>query len=237
MCKSMVPMILQSALYVLVFSLVVSCDRYHHVVDAQEPVGLVLLSEADCSPETPCSRCVGDCSSNNDCIDGLACFYRADNDITTVTGCLGEGSPGIDYCYQPNVPPQLVERDCNDESPCGLCEGDCDSDTDCAQGLLCFMRCVGTAGLMMLHDMNPASPSHCFLSFFVALKMMRPQCQGALVVECQALTIVINRWIYQPWSPRMLARRQQHSLLPPKKAQLLHPQPLQHQRHQKLIQH
>jgi hypothetical protein len=29
------------------------------------------------------------------------------------------------------------DTSCSSATPCGMCEGDCDSDNDCAEGLVC----------------------------------------------------------------------------------------------------
>lgn len=38
----------------------------------------------------------------------------------------------------------VYARECTEEEPCGLCEGDCDEDSHCASGLSCFMRAKGS---------------------------------------------------------------------------------------------
>ncbi|CAB9514038.1 receptor-like protein kinase [Seminavis robusta] len=109
------------------------------------PADLPLSDEADCSMETPCGLCQGDCNSDNDCEDGLICYKRPGDDTSTVPGCSGEGVPGSDYCIV-FADGTLIIRDqqCSETNPCSTCEGDCDSDFECEDGLVCRERDVGT---------------------------------------------------------------------------------------------
>lgn len=94
--------------------------------------------------------CQGDCDDDLDCEPGLICYERDKNQ--NVPGCE-KGGTGIgkeDYCAKP-VANQLVLRawpkggypisGAEDRSE-GLleCEGDCDSDEDCAGDLKCQQR-------------------------------------------------------------------------------------------------
>ena len=40
------------------------------------------------------------------------------------------------------------ERECTEDEPCGVCMGDCDDDSHCADGLTCFMRGDGNVDLV-----------------------------------------------------------------------------------------
>jgi len=102
-------------------------------------------------------ECEGDCDSDSDCEAGLRCWER-DNSNQVPPGCLkgGNGDKGTgDYC----VKATLVNRGNNGpdkhptesrispgdfttfaSQPLGHCEGDCDTDDDCAEGLRCFNR-------------------------------------------------------------------------------------------------
>jgi len=92
----------------------------------------------------PLGRCQGDCNSDDDCSGNLLCRQRDDN--AAITGCSGRGATGFDYCYSPG-PNDLVYLGDDDEGfdgqgPPNLakCRGDCDEDTDCLNGLVCFQR-------------------------------------------------------------------------------------------------
>lgn len=93
----------------------------------------------------PLSKCQGDCDEDSDCVDGLKCFKR-DSSILNVPGCDGNVSDDTDFCYDPadvlRGEETLVVKG-NDQKPSrsyplGLCEGDCDGDTDCAGNLVCY---------------------------------------------------------------------------------------------------
>ena len=64
---------------------------------------------------------------------GLRCFERDGNE--SVPGCRGTGRSGKNYCYAPPTDELIVMGDNNvpaENFPLGKCQGDCDSDTDCA---------------------------------------------------------------------------------------------------------
>jgi hypothetical protein len=93
----------------------------------------------------------GDCDGDDDCQEGLVCFDESGPD--TVPGCTSTRFKGKDYCYVPQEPiaaPSDVSANSTvlaivgDEDkpaaafPLGLCQGDCDGDDDCQEGLVCF---------------------------------------------------------------------------------------------------
>ena len=96
--------------------------------------------------------CEGDCDSDLDCNNGLVCFQRGGWE--EVPGCTGEGSPGFDYCIRPPSPSptpspiygniQSLAVDANNLS---VCQGDCDSDSECRDGLRCRQRGANEAVL------------------------------------------------------------------------------------------
>lgn len=71
-----------------------------------------------------------------DCQDRLVCFQR--NSFESVPGCsCAESDESMtDYCVYP-PDPEVIETN---DFPLGLCEGECDTDFDCRDGLLCFQR-------------------------------------------------------------------------------------------------
>ncbi|KAI2492348.1 Bacterial protein of unknown function (DUF839) [Fragilaria crotonensis] len=87
-------------------------------------------------------QCSGDCDLNQDCFGDLTCFQR--NGTVAVPGCSGTGTSDQDYCYKPNGTSALAYTGDNGAParsfPLGNCEGDCDTDADCAAGLRCFQR-------------------------------------------------------------------------------------------------
>ena len=108
--------------------------------------------------EAPFGLCEGDCDNDEDCEVGLICFQRGRNE--TVPGCSGgendqtlsdycilsqEGTPTDNATALPSEAPSKPSAQPTEFTPLGLCEGDCDFDSDCADGLYCFQRGPGEA--------------------------------------------------------------------------------------------
>merc|ERR1712183_97249 len=94
------------------------------------------------NPSETLGRCEGDCDADSHCAEGLHCFQRSGH--TEVPGCVGGGSGDVrsyDYCVpkDPNVS-YLVNKGGNPSEKLGRCEGDCDINNHCAEGLYCFQR-------------------------------------------------------------------------------------------------
>lgn len=123
----------------------------------------------DLECEGPLQRCQGDCDTDDDCAEGLECFQREANDA--IPTCIGGSTDADqnDYCVpdksyvsptlQPTPTPAPEKRKpqvdyvCNNDDctkPLQQCEGDCDSDSDCAggSGSVCFFRAeaIGVPG-------------------------------------------------------------------------------------------
>ena len=89
----------------------------------------------------PLGKCEGDCDGDSDCSGNLKCFQRSGTEA--VPGCEGSGVSGKDYCFE--VPVAYLWEMGNDglpedAFPLGLCQGDCDSDDECQEGLVCMQR-------------------------------------------------------------------------------------------------
>eukprot|EP00980_Cylindrotheca_fusiformis_P005677 scaffold1184_cov132-Cylindrotheca_fusiformis.AAC.98 len=88
--------------------------------------------------------CEGDCDTDSHCRDGLICFQRDSREA--VPGCEGGESDTslTDYCIDenPNVADLVYYGSSPPDRkfPLGLCEGDCDKDSDCQDELFCFQR-------------------------------------------------------------------------------------------------
>ena len=70
-----------------------------------------------CSPSSKCSKCHGDCDTDDDCLDGLKCFERTAAS-TLVPGCESTGmiaSNGNDhdYCWNPYETPPVQTLETN----------------------------------------------------------------------------------------------------------------------------
>merc|ERR1712192_293656 len=79
-----------------------------------------------CSLELPCGLGEGDCDSNEDCEGSLKCG---------IDNCQGPFfTDGQDCCSDKCYGGSSC---CSEEYPCGLGEGDCDSNSDCTGELVC----------------------------------------------------------------------------------------------------
>ena len=85
------------------------------------------LEEDGCTVENPCNKNQGDCDSNEECQDGLLCG------LNNCPDSLGH-DPKVDCCYQPTIG---HEDFCATGTPCGVNEGDCDSNNECDTNLIC----------------------------------------------------------------------------------------------------
>lgn len=75
---------------------------------------------------------------------GLLLCYQREGD-EPVPGCTGEGAFSKDYCYDAGATLDTLMDMGNNGYPTGVfplqrCQGDCDSDDDCAGNLVCFTR-------------------------------------------------------------------------------------------------
>ena len=118
----------------------------------------------------PLAECSGDCDVDADCYGTMKCFQR--NGTETVPGCSGTGTSGVDYCHRPNGTSTLAFTGDNGvpsrSFPLGNCEGDCDTNADCAPGLVCYQRgafevvagCAGTgdSGRDYCYKVPPYTP-------------------------------------------------------------------------------
>eukprot|EP00934_Nitzschia_sp_Nitz4_P009064 Nitzschia sp. Nitz4//scaffold21_size171442//115904//118824//NITZ4_002178-RA/size171442-augustus-gene-0.188-mRNA-1//1//CDS//3329542462//9054//frame0 len=116
--------------------------------------GKALVSPVvECTPEAPCGKCMGDCDTDSDCMDGLICYQKAGKPQTEaeamVPGCNGLDWSKTDWCVEPyeeteapasGTPLVLPVMSCSADEPCGECMGDCDSDADCMDGLYCYQK-------------------------------------------------------------------------------------------------
>jgi len=100
------------------------------------------------SPGSGLQECEGDCDNNDDCSGNLQCFHDG-----IPPGCEGAAENiTADYCYDPdqNNLDQVSWLGWSPASGLQKCEGDCDSDNDCSDGLQCFhdgipLGCYGAA--------------------------------------------------------------------------------------------
>ena len=101
-----------------------------------------------CTSTKKCGTCQGDCDSDADCFSGLKCFQRSHSSVL-VPGCkkfgitddgVNDDGHATDYCYNPGSLVNKGVNGCTNAAKCGKCQGDCDSDAQCATGLKCYQR-------------------------------------------------------------------------------------------------
>ena len=90
-----------------------------------------------CSPSSKCGEGIGHCDSHAECEEGLACGTN---------NCGASWPNGYNCCYTP----QCHNSDspawdcCQVDSKCGQGLGDCDSDDECENGLVCKADSCGS---------------------------------------------------------------------------------------------
>ena len=97
------------------------------------------------NPTIKLDLCEGDCDSDLDCKKGLKCSDRSAGSLAPDRCYPGYLPDSTDYCVQAT----LENSGDNPSKTLGVCEGDCDSDCNCADGLYCHNRST---------DADPAPP-------------------------------------------------------------------------------
>ena len=94
----------------------------------------------DCDPPEsfPLGACEGECDDDTQCQLGLKCFQRSGSE--SIPGCSGDGQSGKDYCYKPELEIVEIVNNNVDSLILGVCQGECDNDSDCQPGLRCLDR-------------------------------------------------------------------------------------------------
>mmetsp|Transcript_18412 Transcript_18412/g.45827 ORF Transcript_18412/g.45827 Transcript_18412/m.45827 type:complete len:2629 (-) Transcript_18412:138-8024(-) len=84
-------------------------------------------------------QCEGSCMSDLNCVQGLKCWQVGAGALQYVPGCSGIGMVGWGFCYNPLDALQIDNSPGADgKKKLQECQGDCDSDSDCDDGLECF---------------------------------------------------------------------------------------------------
>ena len=102
---------------------------------------------------------------DSECQPGLICQERTGTE--PIPGCIGSPVPGEDYCRYPEL--TFVGNPVS--STLGICEADCDVDSDCGPNLECFQRpgteqvsgCLGTGNYNMDYCALRLTPNTLFL--------------------------------------------------------------------------
>lgn len=71
------------------------------------------------------NRCEGDCDYDEDCAEGLVCWYDEDETGELPPGCAGTPQPGSEYCIDPKAPPYVFPKILKDRTGMAACVGDC----------------------------------------------------------------------------------------------------------------
>jgi hypothetical protein len=129
------------------------------------PVAINTIGGDACTSSSLCGYCEGDCDSDADCEAGFACYQRSGSE--TLYGCNGSPTSAWDYCLP--VLTDVGVDSCTSSAPCAECAGDCDSDADCAAGLVCYQRdgtgvIPGCTGTNSAHGTN--AWDYCILPVF-----------------------------------------------------------------------
>ena len=104
--------------------------KYDHDVSfvATNGVYIKCANEDDfCTSQNPCGIDEGDCDTHDECQDGHFC---GSNNCPDFVNFHSE----FDCCYVPAVGD---EHFCTIDNPCGIDEGDCDSNDECQTNLFC----------------------------------------------------------------------------------------------------
>jgi hypothetical protein len=89
----------------------------------------------------PLKPCEGACDYDYDCDWGHNCLHR--NATEAVPECDGVGEYGVNYCYKAKreeLQIHGIDGFPGHHYPLKECEGNCQSDNDCKDDLLCFIR-------------------------------------------------------------------------------------------------
>ena len=111
------------------------------------------LGGSACTAETPCDEGQGDCDNHAECAGGLLCYNRGPRSFAPpgVTFTQSQFDGQADYCWgrpsATHVETEYLNSSsgvaCTATTPCAEGQGDCDSDKECAGGLLCHLRDSG----------------------------------------------------------------------------------------------
>jgi len=96
------------------------------------------------------AKCFGDCDTSDDCQEGLVCYHRDivdDEEEDIIPGCSLDDNEELhttnSVCVTPeDMPTNAIARTApiRRKLQLGECQGDCDSNSDCRGGLVCYQR-------------------------------------------------------------------------------------------------
>ena len=107
-----------------------------------------------CTENNPCSEGEGDCDGDSECASGLVCAQDV--------GANYGWNPLVDVCEDFDDYPG--DDYCAEYGPCSEGEGDCDSDSECASGLICAQDVganYGWSSLVDVCELPNGHPDYC----------------------------------------------------------------------------
>ena len=172
-----------------------------------------------------CNACEGDCDTDADCAGSLVCSFRSAGSTAAIPSCGSGGLGGWDYCIAPSTPtpapptaakPTLGRLYSTSIHGCGglgylcnKCEGDCDSDRDCAGSLVCYQRVgheaipecgngIGNGGMLGETSLEAADRHHLIAIFAVVRPFQEPAIIYALFLTLlfASLLVPLVDWDY-----------------------------------------
>lgn len=145
---------------------------------------LQTLRNRGSNPSFQLGQCEGDCDNDDDCTGQLICFQKNSGGSGQVPGCAGTDTTRVDFCidpadigaptgsppapaptggprtalfnYGPSPPTSVL--------PLGVCEGDCDADSDCASGLRCLQRGANAGPVPGCNGRDDGKTDYCVAS-------------------------------------------------------------------------
>ena len=88
----------------------------------------------------PLGHCEGNCNSDRDCNRGLKCYNRHSDNDSGPPGCIDRLNGDWSYCYDPLYEGTFTSIAQDPTVKLGHCQGNCDDDGDCDNGLQCYHR-------------------------------------------------------------------------------------------------
>eukprot|EP00916_Digyalum_oweni_P022770 GHVL01037701.1.p1 GENE.GHVL01037701.1~~GHVL01037701.1.p1 ORF type:complete len:643 (+),score=146.95 GHVL01037701.1:29-1957(+) len=104
--------------------------------------GIQNMMQSYCTPDCPCNIGEGDCNDDSDCIGKLICKQQSGIDICAIYTPIIQDNiqdniqNSIENCHDPY--PNGHSQYCSIECKCDKYEGDCDTDDQCKDGLMCL---------------------------------------------------------------------------------------------------
>jgi hypothetical protein len=129
---------------------------FFECIDAAASSAAIGVSDTTTANPLLLGHCQGNCQIHDDCQPGLICFDRNDRASVGVPGCTPSSDggsntsnadaasssaiqDGVNYCIPPSTNFTHLTY-ISQRGPLGRCAGDCDSDDDCIDELVCYQR-------------------------------------------------------------------------------------------------